>query len=92
MHACTTVSVEDKGAHMESMEGDQENGGSAAARRVEIDTSSPFRSVKEAIMLFGERVLVGEIYANRINEVHDLFLSLSSCLYTMRLGLRLEYH
>ncbi|XP_020094496.1 WEB family protein At2g17940-like isoform X2 [Ananas comosus] len=54
---------------MESMEGDQENGGSAAARRVEIDTSSPFRSVKEAIMLFGERVLVGEIYANRINEI-----------------------
>uniref|UniRef100_A0A6V7QVB2 Uncharacterized protein n=1 Tax=Ananas comosus var. bracteatus TaxID=296719 RepID=A0A6V7QVB2_ANACO len=69
MHACTTVSMEDKGAHMESMEGDQENGGSAAARRVEIDTSSPFRSVKEAIMLFGERVLVGEIYANGLMRI-----------------------
>ncbi|XP_060195717.1 WEB family protein At3g51220-like [Lycium barbarum] len=36
--------------------------------RVEIDTRQPFRSVKEAVMLFGEKVLAGEIHARQLKE------------------------
>ena len=40
-------------------------------KKVEIDTSTPFLLVKEAVVLFGERVLAGEIYTNRLKEVHN---------------------
>ncbi|XP_009587389.1 WEB family protein At3g51220-like isoform X2 [Nicotiana tabacum] len=36
--------------------------------RVEIDMRQPFRSVKEAVMLFGEKVLAGEIHAKQLKE------------------------
>ncbi|KAK8716802.1 hypothetical protein V6N13_044099 [Hibiscus sabdariffa] len=37
--------------------------------RAEIDSRQPFRSVKEAVMLFGEKVLVAEIYGNKLKEM-----------------------
>ncbi|MCE3051668.1 hypothetical protein HAX54_050474 [Datura stramonium] len=37
--------------------------------RVEIDMRQPFRSVKEAVMLFGEKVLAGEIHAKQLQQV-----------------------
>ncbi|XP_019177461.1 PREDICTED: WEB family protein At1g75720-like [Ipomoea nil] len=41
--------------------------------RVQIDTRKPFRSVKEAVLMFGEKILAPEIYAKQINttQVHS---------------------
>ncbi|KAI5684082.1 hypothetical protein M9H77_05310 [Catharanthus roseus] len=50
------------------MEG-SEGGGLVVRGRVEIDMRQPFSSVKEAISLFGEKVLAGEIYANKLKEM-----------------------
>ncbi|XP_004233736.1 WEB family protein At3g51220 [Solanum lycopersicum] len=47
------------------MEGEE---GVVVRGRVEIDMRQPFQSVKEAVMLFGEKVLAGEIHAKQLQQ------------------------
>ncbi|XP_045799273.1 WEB family protein At1g75720-like [Trifolium pratense] len=41
-------------------------------RNTEIDTRAPFRSVKEAVTLFGDKVLAGELYATATKLKHQI--------------------
>nr|XP_043635100.1 WEB family protein At3g51220-like [Erigeron canadensis] len=40
--------------------------------RVEIDSRQPFKSVKEAVLLFGEKVLANEVYANKLKKMENV--------------------